>query len=98
MLSSMSTTTFDTLKFAERLEKAGATRELAAAIAEAQKESLSEALDTQLATKSDIVHLDRRMDGIDAEIKLLKWMVGLSVALSTGILALLARLIFTLPH
>jgi acetolactate synthase small subunit len=100
----MSTITFDTLKFAERLEKAGATHELAIAMIEVQKESLSEVMDAQLATKADIrdvradmVHLDRRMDGIDAEIKLLKWMVGLSLALSTGMIALLLRIAFTLP-
>jgi hypothetical protein len=34
----MTAITFDTLKFAERLEKAGASRELASAMAEAQKE------------------------------------------------------------
>jgi hypothetical protein len=94
----MSTITFDTLKFVERLEKAGAGRELATALVEAQRESLAEALDTQLATKADIVQLDRRMDGIDSELKLLRWMVGLSLALSSGILALLAKIFLTLPH
>jgi len=33
----MSAITFDTLKFVERLEKAGMSREYAAALAEAQK-------------------------------------------------------------
>ncbi|MFA7239381.1 MAG: hypothetical protein WC091_04655 [Sulfuricellaceae bacterium] len=105
----MSAITFDTLKFAERLEKAGATHELATAMIEVQKESLAEAMDAQLATKSDIrdvrsdvLKLETSVKGdiqrLDYEIRLLKWMVGLSVALSTGILALLARLIFTLPH
>lgn len=54
----MSTITFDTLKFVERLEKAGVSREQAAAIAEAQKDAFSEALDTSLATKSDIQGLN----------------------------------------
>lgn len=58
----MSTITFDTLKFADRLEKAGATRELAAAMAEAQKESLSEVMDGQLATKSDIAKLESKLE------------------------------------
>jgi hypothetical protein len=104
-LQIMSTITFDTLKFAERLEKAGMPREQAIAMIEVQKESLSEVMDAQIATKSDIlevradmVRLDRRIDGIDAEIKLLKWMVGLSLALSTGMIALLLRIAFTLPH
>ena len=64
----MATITFDTLKFAERLEKAGASRELAAAIVEAQKESLAEALDTSLATKADISKLEGRMVSIDTKI------------------------------
>lgn len=50
----MSTITFDTLKFVERLEKAGATRELASAMAEAQREAFAEALDSTLANKSDV--------------------------------------------
>ena len=42
----MSTITFDTHKFVERLEKAGASRELAAALVDAQRDSLAQALDT----------------------------------------------------
>jgi hypothetical protein len=34
---------------------------------------------------------------IRSELILSKWMVGLSLALSTGILALLARIAFALP-
>ena len=37
----MSTTTFDTFKFVDRLEKGGLSRDQAASIAEAQKESLA---------------------------------------------------------
>jgi hypothetical protein len=40
----MATITFDTLKFVERLEKAGVSREQATAFADAQKEAFSEAL------------------------------------------------------
>jgi hypothetical protein len=54
----MSTITFDTLKFVERLEKAGMPREQASALAEAQKEVFSEALDSTLATRTDISKLD----------------------------------------
>lgn len=86
----MATITFDTLKFSKRLEEAGAAPELAEAIAEAQKESLSEVLETQLATKIDIEH-------VKYEIKLTRWMVGLSLALSLGIISLLVRLFFALP-
>ena len=36
------------------MEKAGATRELAAALAEAQREVFAEALDSTLATRTDV--------------------------------------------
>lgn len=73
----MSTITFDTLKFAERLEKAGLTREQAAAIAEAQKDAFAEALDSTLATKADIVLLDAKVDK-------LSWMMGLLIAIASA--------------
>ena len=72
----MSTITFDTLKFVQRLESAGATRELATAMAEAQKESLAEVMDSTIATRgdlsfirSDIVKLEYRVDTLGAEIR-----------------------------
>ncbi|MFA6921668.1 MAG: coiled-coil domain-containing protein [Gallionella sp.] len=49
----MSTLTFDTLKFAQRLEKAGATREYAIAEAEALSE-VFESGTQELATKADL--------------------------------------------
>jgi hypothetical protein len=98
----MSTITFDTLKFVERLEKAGMPRAQAAALAEAQKEVFSEALDSTLASRTDISKLDssikveirtvhddlvkveRRMDGIDAKMDKLSWMMGILIALATA--------------
>lgn len=87
----MSTITFDTLKFAERLEKAGASRELAAAIVEAQKDALSEALDVTLATKADIrvvrddvAKLDKEVALVKADLGLVKWMVGIVIALAVA--------------
>jgi len=71
----MATITFDTLKFVERLEKAGVSREQATAFADAQKEAFSEALDTTLATKTDI-------EAIRAELVLVKWMLGVVIAIS----------------
>ena len=78
----MSTITFDTFKFVDRLEKVGLSREQAAAIVEAQKDAFAEALDTALATKADIVLLDRRIDGLDAKIDKLSWMMGILIALA----------------
>lgn len=82
----MSAITFDTLKFAERLEKAGLTREQASAIVETQKEALAEALDTTLATRTDIAGLKadivRLETKIDHETSLLKWMMGVLMAVA----------------
>ena len=82
----MSTLTFDTLKFAERLEKAGLSREQAVAIAEAQKESLAEALDTALASRADLLdvknELRLELSGIRGELASLKWMVGALIAIA----------------
>lgn len=49
----------------------------------------------ELSTKSDLRELELR---INSEIKLIRWMVGLSLAISTGILAMLFKLFFALPH
>jgi len=77
----MSTLTFDTLKFANRLKSAGMSDELAQAFAEAQKDVFAEALDTTLATKLDITRLESKLDH---ETSLMKWMLGalLAVALT----------------
>ena len=73
----MATITFDTLKFVERLEKAGVSREQATAFADAKKEAFSRALDTTLATKTDI-------EAIRAELVLVKWMLGVVIAVSVA--------------
>ncbi len=65
----MAAVTFDTLKFVEKLESAGITREQAKAEAEALVVALSEAMDSQLATKNDINRLEK-------EVVVVKWMVG----------------------
>ncbi len=88
----MSSITFDTLKFAKTLEQAGFGQQQAEALSRAFKDASSEA---QLATGDDIERLQLR---IDADFKLLKWMVGLSLAVSAGIFSILARLFFALPH
>lgn len=84
----MPTITFDTLKFVERLEKAGIPRAQAAAFSDAQKDILAEALDTSLATKLDIesvkmeiTKLDTRMTG---ELQLVKWMLGVVIAVAVA--------------
>ncbi len=60
--------TFDTLKFVEKLRAAGVSEAQAKAEAEALVTAFSEAMDSQLASKSDINRLERellvlKMDG-----------------------------------
>ena len=74
----MSVTTFDTLKFAQRLENAGLEREQAVAFAEAQKEAFAEAIETQLATKGDVQRVEK-------ELLPLKWMIGFNLAFTLAV-------------
>lgn len=77
----MSSITFDTLKFAKKLESAGVSKDTAEAFAEAQSEAFEELAKTkELATKNDLLEL---------KYDLLKWFVGLGltqIALLVGIL------------
>lgn len=91
----MSTITFDTLKFVDRLEKAGVPREQAAAMAEAQKEVFAEALDTSLATKVDITRLEHRMESFDSKIEAMEMRLtiklGAFLAVAVGVLVTLLK-------
>jgi len=85
----MSTITFDTFKFVDRLEKAGLSCGQSAAIVDAQRDAFAESLESSVATKADIrgvqdslVQVERRMDGIDAKLDKLQWMIGIVIALA----------------
>ena len=80
----MATITFDTLKFVEKLRAAGVSEAQAKAEAEALVTAFSEAMDSQLASKSDINRLER-------ELLVLKWMVGLVLG---GVLTLIMKAFF----
>jgi len=80
----MSTITFDTLKFVEKLIAGGVPESQAKAEAEALVTAFSEAMDSQLAAKSDINRLER-------ELLVIKWMVGLVLG---GILTLILKAFF----
>ena len=75
----MSNVAFDTLQFAKRLESGGFNTKQAEALAAAQKDAMSEALDMQFATKGDIIHLDGR-------INLIQWMVAFNLAFTMAML------------
>lgn len=91
----MSTLTFDTLKYTERLRAAGVSEQQAKAEAEALRDVLSEALDLSLATKADTVKIETaiaKLDAkVDAKFDLLRaenthtrWMMGALIALAVS--------------
>lgn len=80
----MSTITFDTLKFVEKLKSAGVPEAQAKAEAEALVSAFSEAMDAQIATKADIHRIEK-------ELAVLKWMSGIVMG---GILALILKTFF----
>jgi hypothetical protein len=80
----MASIAFDTLKFVEKLREAGVPEAQAKAEAEALVTAFSEAMDSQLATKSDTNRLER-------ELLVIKWMVGLVLG---GILTLILKAFF----
>jgi len=105
----MTTITFDTYHFVERLKKAGMPREQAAAFAEAQKESLPEALDSGLVTrgdlserkaelKADIVRLENRVDGMSKDMQEMELRLtiklGAFLSVAVGIIIAFMRM----PH
>ncbi len=81
----MSTITFDTHAFVKKLKAAGFNDEQAEALSTAQRDSLSEALDTTLATKIDIARLE-------GQLTLHGWMLRLVIA---GIAALILKAFFS---
>jgi len=99
----MATLTFDTLKFVKRLKSAGFNDEQSEALSEAQRESLSDILDTSVSTKSDIARLEKEIESLrrdvkefdikfGGEMKLIKWMMGFVLA---GIAALILKTFFS---
>jgi hypothetical protein len=80
----MSTIAFDTLKFVEKLEAGGFSRDQAKAAAEA----FADATKDQLVT---VVTLRDELAPMKAESLLLKWMVGFNLAATMGVLFLLLK-------
>lgn len=77
----MTTITFDTLKFVEKLKAAGVSESQAKAEAEALQEALGTA---EVATKRDIERVESQLREMKAEINgkltLVQWMLALIVA------------------
>ncbi|MGZ5055432.1 MAG: DUF1640 domain-containing protein [Methylobacter sp.] len=87
----MTTITFDTLKFTQRLEQAGIPHDQAVAMVEAQKESLSEIMEAHLATKLDVQDVKIKQVEHDGQFALIKWMLGILVA---GVLSIVIKTFF----
>jgi len=77
------TITFDTLKFVKRLKAAGFAEDQAEALSDAQKESLTEILDT-------IVRLEKEIVSVKSDI--IKWVAVMLVA-QAGVVATLVKLL-----
>jgi hypothetical protein len=82
----MSLVTFDTLEFVELLEKNGFTEQQAKSLAELQKKTFNEALETQIATKKDINELEKRMIGFEGKMTLMHWMLAFNLAFTMAVL------------
>lgn len=85
----MSVLTFDTLKFARRLQAAGMEQRLA----EEQATALAEALDANLenlATKADIADLRKDMQLLEQRLVI---KLGAMLALAIGLVAALVKLL-----
>jgi Protein of unknown function (DUF1640) len=84
----MTTITFDTHKFIKQLEVAGVPTVQAEAFVNAQRDILSEALDTSLATRSDMLALKSDLALMDtkfeAKFDKLSWMMGILIALTAA--------------
>ena len=87
----MTTLTFDTLKFTQHLEQAGIPHSQAVAMAEAQKESLSEIMESHLATKMDVQDVKIKQVEHDGQFALIKWMLGILIA---GVMSIVIKTVF----
>jgi len=77
----MSTITFDTQELVRELRAAGLPQEQAEAVVRTMVKAQSE-----LATHTDLerleIKLERRMDGLDAKLDKLSWMMGILIAIA----------------
>ncbi len=88
----MSTLTFDTLQFVQRLRKAGIKEDEAEAIAEAVRDVQNSA---DLATKQDLALIKSELEVKIAETKtdLIRWVVGVGMLQTALIAAMLLKLV-----
>lgn len=82
----MSTLAFDTLAYAKKLKAAGVPEQQA----EVQAEAFAEIIDERLATKQDIVMLQRDMKELEMRLTI---RLGGMMTLAIGIVAVLVKLL-----
>ncbi len=82
---------FDTLAYSKTLQAAGMPPEQADALAKAQKTALDEMVAAkEIATQADILRLENKMEANKHEI--LKWLIGMTVAQTSLVIAVIAFL------
>ena len=87
----MATVTFDTHKYIKTLEGSGVSEIQAEAFSVAQKEAMSEVMDSSLATKDDIHRLELEMRKLEMLLVVMTWMLGTVIG---GIVALIVKAFF----
>lgn len=86
----MTTITFDTHEFVKKLRDVGFTEPQAEALAVAQKESLSQSLETSFATKADIARLEGKIDTLELRLTI---KMGVLIAGSAAIFGAIVKLL-----
>lgn len=88
----MTTVTFDTLQFVKNLQAKGFRPEQAEGISDALKDVMTVA---EIATKHDLKELETKLDikmtEINAELRIIKWMTGATMA---GVVSILMKTFF----
>ncbi|MDN5871059.1 MAG: hypothetical protein L0H73_10140 [Nitrococcus sp.] len=74
------------MKYSKHLQTAGLSRDQADAQAEALSEAISESVATRAQLESVELKLTNRIDGLDAQINSIRWMIGLLIGMVTVIL------------
>jgi hypothetical protein len=103
IMSQHTTTVFDTLQYAKRLQKAGFTEvqaEVQVEIIKEQVDAISSLIDGSLATKQDIKELDLKIESVKNELSLkieaikndIIVKLGSTVVATGGIMLLLMKL------
>ena len=87
----MAAIAFDTLKFVDKLEAGGFTPQQAKAAAQAFSDATGEQLVTKTDLKDELAPIKADIVLVKADITILKWMSGFTLAAVTAIFYLLLK-------